>query len=108
MDEKRTADIGLLRRPRTGSPGPEQTTPSTTVAAPTQQHIRGSSLLLGGRFIALALALVTETALVRLLSKTDYGSLAFALSVVAIGGTAAALGLDKSAGRFVPIYEEEG
>src|SRR5919112_751294 len=53
-------------------------------------------------------ARVTAAALVRLLSKPDYGALAFALSVVAIGGTAAALGLDKSAGRFVPIYEEQG
>src|SRR4051812_46835245 len=108
MDEKRTAGVGLLRRPSPVETTPEEPASSTAAVAPTQQHIRGSSLLLGGRFVSLALALVTETALVRLLSKTDYGALAFALSVVAIGGTAAALGLDKSAGRFVPIYEEEG
>jgi O-antigen/teichoic acid export membrane protein len=76
--------------------------------ASSTEHIRGSSLLLAGRFVALALALVTETLLVRLLSKPDYGSLAFALSVVAIASTTAALGLDKSAARFVPIYDEQG
>jgi O-antigen/teichoic acid export membrane protein len=108
MDEKRAAGVGLLPRPSPVETTPEEPVSSTADVAPTQQHIRGSSLLLGGRFVSLALALVTETALVRLLSKTDYGALAFALSVVAIGGTAAALGLDKSAGRFVPIYEEEG
>src|SRR3954451_12857514 len=108
MDEKRAAGIGLLPRPSPVETTPEEPVSSTATVAPTQQHIRGSSLLLGGRFISLALALVTETALVRLLSKPDYGDLAFALSVVAIGGAAAALGLDKSAGRFIPIYEEDG
>ena len=69
-------------------------------------HLRGSSLLLAGRFIALGLGLATEVALVRILSKADYGILALGLAVVGIGATLAALGLDKSAGRFIPIYEE--
>ncbi|MCA1572857.1 MAG: oligosaccharide flippase family protein [Chloroflexi bacterium] len=72
------------------------------------EHLRGSSLLLAGRFIALGLGLVTEVALVRILSKADYGILALGLAIVGIGATAAALGLDKTSGRFIPIYEERG
>jgi O-antigen/teichoic acid export membrane protein len=74
----------------------------------TVEHLRGSSLLLAGRFVALGLGLATEVALVRVLSKADYGILALGLAIVGIGATLAALGLDKSAGRFIPMYEERG
>ena len=77
-------------------------------AVASVQHLRGSSLLLAGRFIALALGLATEVALVRLLPKHDYGTLALALALIGIGATLASLGLDKTAGRFIPLYEERG
>lgn len=43
---------------------------------------------------------------VRYLSKSDYGALAYALSVVSMSTSAVLFGLDKAIARFVPIYEE--
>ena len=90
----------------TRDPGPLTVAGTTSTAS--IEHLRGSSLLLAGRFVALGLGLATEVALVRILSKADYGILALGLAVVGIGATLAALGLDKSAGRFIPMYEERG
>src|SRR5574338_705498 len=72
-----------------------------------REHIRGSSLLLVGRFLALALGVVTDVLLVRYLSKSDYGIFAWALSIASLGATVALVGLDKAIGRFVPIFQEE-
>ena len=70
------------------------------------RHIRGSSLLLFGRILGLSLDFVTQVLIVRHLSKTDYGTFAFVLSIVAIGTTACLLGLERTVGRFAPIYQE--
>lgn len=89
------------------------TMPSAISVAPhnetetaTDRHIRGSSLLLAGRFLALALNFAAQVLVVRYLSKSDYGSLAYALAVVNFCATLAAFGMDKSAGRYIPIYKE--
>jgi len=73
----------------------------------TRKHIRGSSLLLLGRFLALATHLCTQVLLVRALSKSDYGAFAYALSLISLGKSFAAFGLDKAITRFVPIYQEQ-
>src|SRR5262245_18285144 len=70
------------------------------------KHIRGSSLLLVGRVIALGLNLVSQILAVRFLSKSDFGAFAFALSVLTLGATISAVGLDEAAARFLPIYRE--
>jgi O-antigen/teichoic acid export membrane protein len=72
----------------------------------TQKHIRGSSLLLIGRLVALALNFGVQLLTVRYLSKDDFGAFAYALSVVSMGASVALFGLDKAIARFVPIYEE--
>jgi len=72
------------------------------------RQIRGSSLLLGGRIIGLALDFVAQVLIVQHLSKGDYGSFAIALSIVAIGTTLCLLGLERTVGRFAPIYQENG
>lgn len=72
------------------------------------RQIRGSSLLLGGRIIGLALDFVAQVLIVQHLSKGDYGSFAIALSIVAIGTTVCLLGLERTVGRFAPIYQEHG
>lgn len=74
----------------------------------TRRHLRGSSLLLGGRGLSLLLNFVAQVLIVRFLSKADYGSLAYALSVVTAVASLTSLGLDKAASRFLPIYEEMG
>jgi O-antigen/teichoic acid export membrane protein len=87
-------------------------TPADAVAAApheeaTRKQIRGSSLLLTGRFLTLASNLVVQILIVRYLSKADYGAFAYALSLVAVGTSIATFGLDRSITRFVPIYEEQ-
>ncbi len=73
----------------------------------TRKQIRGSSLLLGGRFISLGINFAIQILIVRYLSKADYGSWAYAVSLVSLGVSVATFGLDRSITRFIPIYDEE-
>jgi O-antigen/teichoic acid export membrane protein len=73
----------------------------------TRKQIRGSSLLLAGRFLSLGINFAIQILIVRYLSKADYGAYAYALSVVSFGVSAATLGLDRAITRFIPIYDEE-
>src|SRR5262245_51744394 len=73
----------------------------------SQQHIRGSSVLLLGRLLALLINLGTQVLVVRYLAKREYGALAYGLTAAALGSTVAAMGLDKALARFLPIYHEE-
>jgi O-antigen/teichoic acid export membrane protein len=72
------------------------------------RQIRGSNLLLVGRVVGLGLDFVTQVLLVRYLTKDDFGAFALALSIVTIGTTVCLLGLERTLGRFTPIYEEQG
>src|SRR5688572_965308 len=72
------------------------------------RHLRGSTLLVFGKFVGLGLDLATQILIVRALSRTEYGAFAFALSVASLAATVGLLGLDKTVSRFVPIYDEEG
>ena len=72
------------------------------------KQIRGSSLLLLGRMIGLGLDFVAQVLIVRYLEKTEYGAFALALSIVALGTTICLLGLERTVGRFAPIYQERG
>src|SRR3954452_22001036 len=80
----------------------------TSGAAATRQQIRGSSLLLAGRMLSLAVNFATQVLIVRYLSKADFGAFAYGLSIVSLGEAFAVLGLDKAISRFLPIYEEQG
>jgi len=73
----------------------------------TRRQIRGSSLLLAGRFISLGLNFLAQVLVVRYLSTTDYGAWAYALSVVALCQGFSCLGLDRAVTRFIPIYHEQ-
>jgi O-antigen/teichoic acid export membrane protein len=73
----------------------------------TQKHIRGSSLLLVGRVVSLAINFAIQVLTVWALSKSDYGAFAYALSVVAFGSSISVFGLDKTISRFAPIYQEQ-
>lgn len=74
--------------------------------AASQRHIRGSSILLAGRFVSLGLNFGVQVLTVRYLSKSDYGAFAYALSVVSMGASVSLFGLDKAVARFIPIYHE--
>src|SRR3954462_1795704 len=80
----------------------------TSGAAATRRQIRGSSLLLAGRMLSLAVNFATQVLIVRYLSKADFGAFAYGLSIVSLGESLAVLGLDKAIARFLPIYEEHG
>lgn len=73
-----------------------------------RSQIRGSSLLLVGRTIAMAVNFVVQILTVRYLTKTDYGAFAYALSIVDVGQLIATFGLDRSVTRFVSIDEDQG
>ena len=59
----------------------------------TRKQIRGSSLLLGGRFISLGINFAIQIMIVRYLSKADYGAWAYVISLVSLGVSVATFGL---------------
>jgi O-antigen/teichoic acid export membrane protein len=72
----------------------------------TRNQVRGSSLLLTGRFLSMGLNFAAQIYVVRYLSTTDYGALAYGLAVVAFLRLFATLGLHEGVSRFVPVYRE--
>lgn len=85
---------------------PETThTPSEQDAA--RKQIRGSSLFLAGRFLSMGINFWAQVLMVRYLATAEYGSLAYALAVVAFFQPFATLGLHEAVSRFVPIYQEK-
>src|SRR6266550_7662830 len=68
-----------------------------------RDQIRGSSLLLVGNVLSLAITFLPHLALVRYLTPETFGHLAYALSLVAVGKTYA-LGFNEAMSRFVPIF----
>lgn len=85
---------------------PEPEAPASRSVAAGQ--IRGSTLLLAGRFIALGTNVAVQVLIARYLSTTDYGAFAYALSLVTLGETIVTFGLDRGVGRFLAIYDERG
>jgi O-antigen/teichoic acid export membrane protein len=90
-----------------GSPSADAVA-ATPGDAAAKKQIRGSSLLLLGRTVSLAVNFVVQIVIIRYLSKADYGAFAYALSLVSLGASIATFGLDRSITRFVPIYDEHG
>ena len=79
---------------------------SDTGEQAARKHIRGSSLLLSGRFFALGGKFVAQLLVVRYLSTSDFGAWAYALSAIAFLGGFAHLSLDRSVSRFASIYHQ--
>jgi O-antigen/teichoic acid export membrane protein len=73
----------------------------------SESYVRGSSLLLAGRLLSLMINFAGQVIIVRYLSKTSYGSYAFALSLATMISNAASLGFQTTIARFAPIYREE-
>ncbi len=72
-----------------------------------RRHVRGSALLLLGRFVSLGINLAAQVLTVRYLSMQGYGALAFGLWMASLGASLTVFGLDKTLARFVPMYEEQ-
>lgn len=79
---------------------------ATSASGATRTLIRGSSLLLLGRLISLAINFAVQVITVRYLVKSDYGAFAYGMGIVSTGSTAVLLGLDKSASRFIAMFQE--
>jgi O-antigen/teichoic acid export membrane protein/thymidylate kinase len=71
-------------------------------------QIRGSSVLLSGRLLALGMVTLAQVLLVRYLAPADFGRWMYALSVVTVLKSVATLGIDRSITRFVSVYYERG
>jgi O-antigen/teichoic acid export membrane protein len=78
-----------------------------TTDGEARRHIRGSTLLLSGRVISLGLNFAAQILTVRYLSKAEFGSFAFALSLVSLGTAFSVMGLDTTVRHFAPLYEEQ-
>jgi O-antigen/teichoic acid export membrane protein len=72
-----------------------------------KKQIRGSGLLLIGRLLSLVVNLLTQVLIIRYLSKVDYGIFAYALALVSTISYLNRLGMEQTASRFVPIFEEQ-
>lgn len=86
---------------------PVHAIPALPVSKAAQKHLRGSTLLLAGRFIAMAANFAIQVLIVRYLSKSDYGAFAYAISMASLGSSLTVFGLDKTITRFLPIYQEK-
>ena len=79
----------------------------TTAPTSARSQIRGSSLLLVGRALAMAVNFIVQVLTVRYLTTTDYGAFAYALAIVDLGQMVAAFGMDRTITRFLSIDDEE-
>lgn len=80
--------------------------PTPTEQDPAKVQIRGSSLFLFGRFLSLGINFSTQVLIVRYLSTSSYGALAYGLAVASFLRLFSTLGLHEAISRFVPIYRE--
>ena len=85
---------------------PEPTPPSTNTALGKQ--LRGSSLLLVGRVLSKFVNFGIQVAIVRLLTKDDFGAFAYGLAIALAGELVVKFGLGRGANRFIPYYAERG
>lgn len=81
---------------------------AATSAGLTNKQIRGSSLLLVGRFISLGVNFTVQVLIVRYLTESSFGAFALALSLASLGTTLITFGLDRGVGRFLAVYDEQG
>ncbi|HEB89289.1 MAG TPA: hypothetical protein ENI85_06935 [Deltaproteobacteria bacterium] len=72
------------------------------------RHVRGSSLLLLGRMASKVVNFAVQVAIVRLLTKDDYGAFAYGLALALAGELVVKFGLGRGANRYVPYYAERG
>ena len=66
----------------------------------TRKQIRGSSLLLAGKMLAMGINFACQILIVRYLSTADYGAWAYGLSVVVFCQNLAVFGLDRGINKL--------
>jgi O-antigen/teichoic acid export membrane protein len=73
----------------------------------TVRLVRGSTQLLAARVVAQAAEFGLQLFFIRYLAKSDYGALAYALSIILLLRTVALFELPVTLARFLPIYREQ-
>ena len=68
-------------------------------------HVRGSSLLLGGRVLSIAINIFSQALIARHLSQSEFGAFALALSIATVGQVFITLGLHRGATQFYSRFE---
>ena len=71
-------------------------------------QLRASSVLLVGRVFSKLVNLGVQVAIVRLLSKDDFGVFAYGLAIALAAELVVKFGLGRGANRFVPYHAERG
>lgn len=89
-------------------PSADATEDVSDAKAQTSKQLRGSSLLLVGRMLSKLVNFGVQVAIVRLLSKEDFGVFAYGLALVLAGELVVKAGLGRGANRFVPYHAERG
>jgi O-antigen/teichoic acid export membrane protein len=102
--------VGGLTVYQTSSPPLScSTTPSGAGSTTeTRRHLRGSSLLLLGRFLSLGINFLVGVLTIRYLSKGDYGAFSYGLAIVTAAASLLILGMPRAVARFAPLYQERG
>jgi O-antigen/teichoic acid export membrane protein len=77
------------------------------MSSDSAQLVRGSTLLLVARVIAQAAEFGLQLFFIRYLAKSDYGALAYALSIIMLLRAVALFEMPVTLARFLPIYREE-
>lgn len=72
------------------------------------QQLRGSSVLLAGRLLSKFINFGIQVAIIRLLTKDDFGAFAYGIALAGVGEVLVKIGLGQGANRFVPYYFERG
>ena len=68
--------------------------------------LRGSALLLFGRFLAVGSNLLIQVLVVRYLSQEAYGAFAYAIGVVNFLTVCVSLGMEQAVQRFAAVWDE--
>lgn len=97
----------MIQGPDVTADVPASEADSADVAALVTRHIRGSSLMLVGRVMAISVGFLTQVIVVRHLVKSDYGAFAYALSAALLLQSVLALGADRTDTRFLALYEHQ-
>jgi len=79
----------------------------TAASESVRSQIRGSALLVTGRFVSLGINLLVQVITVRYLAREQYGMFAYALAVVDMLTIVALLGMDGTLSRFAAMYYEQ-
>lgn len=86
---------------------PQPDTSSRAQEAPSAA-IRGSSLLLIGRLLAIGAGVLIQILIVRYLPQSAFGAFSYCIAVVNLATIAVSLGMEQTMSRFAAIYDETG